>query len=270
MHNQSLNLTVNGLTYAVTVAGHATTQPPYLLLHGFTGAAANWTQVSATLSRQALIITPDLLGHGHTAAPEDPARYAMPAAAADLYALWQQLDQPPVHLVGYSMGGRLALYTALAYPHMVARLTLESASPGLESEDERAARRASDEALAARIERDGVAAFTDSWENLPLFATQSAEAKASLRAVRMMQRPGGLANSLRGMGTAVQPSLWPRLPALAMPVHLIAGALDDKFVAINRRMHERISHARLSIIPNAGHTVHLEQPDAWLAAIRAN
>lgn len=261
-----MNVLLNDLTCHIETAG-STSAPPVMLLHGFTGAASNWRHVMATLAPSHHVIAPDLLGHGSTAAPEDAERYAMPAAAADLFALWQTLSLPPLHLVGYSMGGRLALYLTLAYPQMVARLTLESASPGLEAEAERAARRASDEALAARIERDGIPAFVDTWENLPLFATQSAEAKAALRPVRLAQRPHGLANSLRGMGTGAQPSLWSRLTELSMPVHLIAGALDSKFVAISQQMQARIPDARLTIIPAAGHTAHLEQPTAYLAAL---
>lgn len=260
-------LDLNGARYAVEVAGAPAGAPPYLLLHGFTGAVSNWERVISALSERAYVLAPDLLGHGLTDAPADPARYAMPSAAADLFALWQQLELPPVHLVGYSMGGRLALYTALAYPRMVARLTLESASPGLETEAERAARRAADEALADRIEREGLPAFVTSWENLPLFATQSVEAKASLRPARLAQRPHGLANSLRGMGTGAQPSLWSRLLELTMPVHLIVGALDAKFVAINQRMQVLIPGARLTLIPDAGHTTHLEQPVAYLQAL---
>ena len=258
---------LNGADYAVEVSGTETEATPYLLLHGFSGAAANWSQVASVLAEQTRVVAPDLLGHGRSAAPADPARYAMPSAAADLSTLWQRLDLPPVHLVGYSMGGRLALYLALAYPQMVARLTLESASPGLDSEAERAARRAADEALAERIERGGIPAFVAVWENLPLFATQSADAKASLRAVRLAQRPQGLANSLRGMGTGAQSSLWPRLPELTMPVHLISGALDAKFSAINLRMQTLIPSAHLTLIADAGHTIHLEQPDAYLAAL---
>jgi 2-succinyl-6-hydroxy-2,4-cyclohexadiene-1-carboxylate synthase len=260
-------LDLNGVSYAVEVAGALADVPPVLLLHGFTGAAANWSPVLGGLQAQTQVIAPDLLGHGHTAAPDDPARYAMPLAAADLFALWQRLDLPPVHLVGYSMGGRLAVYTALAYPQMLARLTLESASPGLDDEAERAARRAADDALADRIEREGIAAFAAFWEQLPLFATQSAEAQTSLRAVRLAQRPHGLANSLRGMGTGVQPPLWSRLSALTMPVQLLVGALDAKFTAINQQMQARIPGARLTVVPAAGHTVHLEQPTAWLAAL---
>ena len=263
-----MQLDLNGFRYSIEVSGALTDKPPYLLLHGFTGAAASWAHITHALAGQSGVVAPDLLGHGATAAPADPPRYAMPSAAADLFALWQALALPPVHLLGYSMGGRLALYTALEYPQMVASLALESASPGLESEAERAARRASDEALAARIEREGVTAFVDFWEHLPLFATQCAEAKASLRPVRLAQRPRGLTNSLRGMGTGAQPSLWPRLQELIMPVHLIAGALDMKFTAINQRMQALIPGARLTVISNAGHTVHLEQPNAYLDSLR--
>jgi 2-succinyl-6-hydroxy-2,4-cyclohexadiene-1-carboxylate synthase len=261
-----MNFVLNHLNYHIETAG-VPSSPSIMLLHGFTGAASNWRHVMAALASSHYVIAPDLLGHGSTDAPEDSERYAMPAAAADLFALWQQLGLQPLHLVGYSMGGRLALYLALAYPQMVAWLTLESASPGLDTESERAARRASDEALASRIERDGIPSFVNAWENLPLFATQTPEAKATLRAVRLAQRPHGLANSLRGMGTGAQPSLWSRLSELSMPVHLIVGALDSKFVAINQQMQAQLPDARLTLIADAGHTVHLEQPDAYLAAL---
>ena len=253
-------LPVNGVTYHALEAGSG---PALLLLHGFTGSHANWHAVMAALAPSFRVIAADLLGHGQTDAPADPARYAMPHAAADLVALMTALDAGTFHLLGYSMGGRLALFTALAYPERVRSLVLESASPGLAGADERAARVTADEALAASIVRDGMAAFVDRWEALPLFASQTrlpAAMRARLRAQRLANNPTGLANSLRGMGTGIQPALWPRLHEATMPALLLTGAEDAKFCAIARAMVKEMPRPQHITVENAGHTVHLEQP----------
>lgn len=260
---------VNGVRYQVAVSGRG---PALLLLHGFTGSGANYDDYRAGLVDTATVITVDLLGHGQTDSPADPARYAMSQAAADLIATLDRLWQGRVWLAGYSMGGRLALYTALTYPQRFAGLLLESASPGLADADERAARAQADNALAAFIEREGIAAFVERWEALPLFATQARLPEAvrtRLREQRLRNNPAGLANSLRGMGTGVQPSLWEALGGLAMPVVLVTGAQDVKFTRIAAQMLARLPQAQHSIVPEAGHTVHLEQPEGYLRLLRA-
>lgn len=255
------------VTYHYEMAGRG---PLLVLLHGFTGSVDNWRPHFPALATRYRVLAVDLLGHGRTSAPATPARYAMDAAAADLATLLARLAPEPVHLLGYSMGGRLALYVALAYPAQVKSLYLESASPGLEDEEARQQRQRQDEALADRIEQEGVPAFVDFWEALPLFASQQRlpnDVRDRLRRQRIQNQAHGLANSLRGMGTGVQPSLWSRLGELRMPVHLLVGALDTKFVAINRRMAQALPQATLTVVPDAGHTVHLEQPrrfQEWL------
>src|SRR5262249_18130913 len=152
---------------------------------------------------------------------------------------------------------------ALAHQDRFASLMLESASPGLAEVAERAARTASDNALADLIEREGIEAFAVRWERMPLFATQERLPQAvreRLAAQRRANRPAPLANSLRGMGTGVQPSLWERLSELKIPCLIMAGELDAKFTSIARRMAAAIPHARLALVPGAGHTVHLEEP----------
>ncbi len=278
--NDVLTLAVNGLRYRVqrwrkeatdilprdSAPAQSIRGGGLCLLHGFSGAGVNWSPVVGML-HSPLMIAPDLIGHGGTESPADPARYRMEAAAADLYTLWGQLELPPLHLVGYSMGGRLALYTALTYPDMVTRLTLESASPGLATEVERDDRRAADEALADQIEWNGMEWFATMWEQLPLFQHQSEKVREALRAVRLSQSSMGLANSLRGMGTGAQPSLWERLPELSMPVDLIVGALDAKFVAINLPMAARIPTCRLHVVDGVGHSVHQENSQAVASVI---
>jgi 2-succinyl-6-hydroxy-2,4-cyclohexadiene-1-carboxylate synthase len=255
---------INGVHYHVRVTG---TGEPLVLLHGFSGSSENWATITKSLETCYQLIAPDLLGHGQTDAPLDPARYGIDNAARDLSALCQRLGLDSAHWLGYSMGGRLALYLALTYPQAVRTLTLESASPGLASPEARTERVRSDEALAERSERDGIESFTAYWESIPLFASQSGDVRAALRPVRLKNNPLGLANSLRGMGTGAQPSLWDRLPELAMPVSLIAGELDTKFAATARQMHAAIPQSNLAIIPGAGHTAHQEQPEVFMRAI---
>lgn len=251
---------INGINYHVETHG---TGDPLVLLHGFTGGSVNWSAQIEALAQYFRVVTIDLLGHGRTDSPSDPSHYRIEPVAADLIAIFDTLNLDSVNLLGYSMGGRLVLYTALTYPSRINRLILESASPGLKTVAERDARIAQDEALANRIEREGIAAFADTWTNLPLFASQSSEIRERLRAQRLSNNPTGLANSLRGMGTGVQPPLWDRLPALEMPTLLLCGALDTKFSAICAEMHNLMPHSTLALIPEAGHTTHVEQPERF-------
>jgi 2-succinyl-6-hydroxy-2,4-cyclohexadiene-1-carboxylate synthase len=234
-----------------------------VLLHGFTGSVTTWDEVVPHFAQRFRVICIDLPGHGRTPAPSDPARGALPPVAADIAALLRDLEAAPAHLLGYSMGARLALGIALLHPHAVRSLILESGSPGLATEAERAARRAHDEALAARIEQNGIEAFVDEWERLPLWASQQQlpdHVRQRLRAQRLRTTPSGLAASLRSMGTGAQPSFWDDLPHLTVPALAITGALDEKFTGIAREMCARCPTMTHHIIAGAGHAPHLERP----------
>jgi len=245
--------------------------PTLVMLHGFTGSAASWGNVLDTLTARGLrVIALDLPGHGQSSVPNDPRRYAIERCRQDILAALQELGVPKGHslLLGYSMGGRIALYTA--FSGFFRALVLESASPGLADPTEREQRRVNDEALAASIERDGLAAFVDRWENLPLFASQQSlplERREELHRQRLQNNAAGLAQSLRGIGTGVQPSLHAQLPGLRLPVLLLTGELDTKFTAIARQMAQALPQAQLRIIPGAGHTVHLEQPQEFASHV---
>jgi 2-succinyl-6-hydroxy-2,4-cyclohexadiene-1-carboxylate synthase len=168
------------------------------------------------------------------------------------------------------MGGRIALHYALGHPDRVSRLVLESASPGLSDPRDRAARVASDEALARALEADGIEGFVNRWEALPLFESQQAlpeAVRAEVRRRRLTNDPRSLAASLRGIGTGTLPSLWDRLEEVAQPVLLLVGALDSRFVTIARRMAARLPTAEVHVVGGAGHRVHLERPREWLEAV---
>ena len=252
---------------------HAGAGSPVVLLHGFTSSAETWVPLRAALGDRYATLAVDLPGHGRSAAPEDPARYASPRFADDLARTLDALAVERAAVLGYSLGGRSALHFALRHPSRVAALLLESASPGIADPAERAERAAADHALADAIERDGIAAFVDWWERLPLWASQAAlpeATRAALRAQRLRNRPRGLANSLRGAGpAAAPPPRVERLRACDAPALLVAGARDAKYVGIGRSLEAVLPRARLVVVPEAGHTVHLEQPAAFAAAVAA-
>jgi 2-succinyl-6-hydroxy-2,4-cyclohexadiene-1-carboxylate synthase len=226
-----------------------------VLLHGFTQTGRSWQPVRDVLGARYRAVAPDLPGHGQFA-ERRPASFA----ACDAYL--RALTDAPFTLTGYSMGGRIALHSALAIGARIRRLVLVGAGPGLADPAERERRRAADDALADRIEALGVDAFAREWAAQPLFAGMPRGIAELADADRRRNTAPGLAAALRGLGTGVMPSLWDRLGELPMPVDLIVGARDDKFRAIAGRMAERLPDARVHVVEGAGHAVHLERPDA--------
>ena len=238
-----------------------------VVLHGFTGSAAVMAPLTSRLPEPVLAL--DLPGHGSGPISDDRADYTMDAAVAGVVSATDHLER--FALVGYSMGGRVALHMALAHPDRIVALVLIGARDGIDDSVERADRIAADEALADRIESEGIEWFADYWANRPLFASQrhrlSARQRAELRSQRLACHPRGLALSLRGMGTGAVEPVGCRLGELPMPCALIAGVEDAKFAAIAHHMAAAIPHAVVHLIPDAGHAAHLEAPDATAAAV---
>ena len=267
------SIMISSVDYFYEITQRAPRQrPPLVLLHGFTGSSGNWAAQVAAFSPYFPTITVDLLGHGNTAAPTDPARYGMEQSTHDLALLLTVLAPEGVNPLGYSMGGRLALAFAVTYPHLVRKLILESASPGLADALAQQERRLSDERLADQIESEGITAFVDRWEKLPLFASQRVlpeAVRSQLREQRLRNHPQGLANSLRGLGTGMQPSFWGQLAKLSTPTLLLAGELDPKFTEIARQMAAQLPQATIITVAQAGHTIHLEQPLAFQQQVLA-
>ncbi|SIS44025.1 2-succinyl-6-hydroxy-2,4-cyclohexadiene-1-carboxylate synthase [Salimicrobium flavidum] len=241
--------------------------PPLCFLHGFTGSTAIWKETKRAFPDFRLILV-DLPGHGKTG---DVGVVSMEEVAEDLKVIFEKLQLPKLSLLGYSMGGRTALYFALHHPEMVDRLILESASPGLKTEEERQERIKKDEKVSALLENEGIEGFTNRWEDLPLFETVRSlpfHRRQSLRKQRLYNDPTGLTHSLQGMGTGTQPSLWRHLRDIGLPVCLIVGGEDGKYVKINREMEKGFARAEMHEIEGAGHIPHLEKPDIFSEIIR--
>jgi 2-succinyl-6-hydroxy-2,4-cyclohexadiene-1-carboxylate synthase len=177
---------------------------------------------------------------------------------------------PPRTLLGYSLGGRLALHTALRYPDLVESLILESATAGIENDEERQTRKAADDQLAQDIRIKGLDWFVEYWANIPLFESQQrlpTNVRDEQRRIRLNHSPEGLAQSLEKMGAGVMLPMWKRLHTLTCPVHLITGALDVRYTQLAQRMQAAMPHARHTSIADAGHTPHLEAAQPYLRAV---
>jgi 2-succinyl-6-hydroxy-2,4-cyclohexadiene-1-carboxylate synthase len=208
------------------------------------------------------------LVHGFTQVPASwgPMADALGAVAVDapVASLWDAADQLAARgtgtWIGYSMGGRMTLHLALAHPRCVERLVLVSATAGIEDPDERRARVESDEALARRAEQIGADDFVAEWLARPMFA--------GVPPVPRSDDVATMAAHLRLAGAGAQEPLWDRLGELTMPVLVVAGERDAKFVALGERLAAGIARATLDIVPDAGHAAPFERPDAFVAAVR--
>ncbi len=235
---------------------------PVLLLHGFTGSAESLSEIAARLHPQFTTVLVDLVGHGRSAAPADPDAYSMQRCVAGLRSVLDALGAERVHLLGYSMGGRTALSFAVASDRRVASVLAVGASGGLHDDIVRQERFEADRVLAQHILDIGIERFVDEWMANPLFATQRRLGEAALgraRAERLRNRPTALAMSLRGMGTgAMEPIDFEKIGA---PVCFAVGAEDEKFRAIACEIQAHHPEVLVEIIPEAGHAVHLENPE---------
>jgi len=243
-------------------------RPAVLLLHGFMGSSADWRDVAAALEGRSRVIAVDLPGHGAATGLPDGA-YTMAGAAEGILRTLDGLEIQRAFIVGYSMGGRLALYLALRHPDRCAGLFLESASPGLEDAGERVVRRRADEEKAARLEGGDLRGFLRDWYRQPLFAPLARDEALVRKTIedKLRNDPLELTRSLRGMGTGNQPPLWTELPDLRVPTLVVAGELDEKFVGISRRMASLNPSIRVNVVPGAGHSVHAEAPTAYLSSL---
>lgn len=239
---------------------HAGAGPRVVLVHGFTQTHESWGPVTGDLAADHEVVGVDAPGHGGSA--------ALRTDLAEGARLLGETGGRATY-VGYSMGGRLALRLALDRPDLVTGLVLLGTTAGIADPGERAARRAADEALAARIEADGVDVFLDGWLAQPLFA--GLEIGERDRAARLANPAEGLASSLRLAGTGtMDPPWWDELAALDVPVLVVAGSEDPKFTALGHRLVGAVgAGAAFGAVEGAGHAAHLQDPAAFAALVRA-
>jgi 2-succinyl-6-hydroxy-2,4-cyclohexadiene-1-carboxylate synthase len=258
---------MSGLRYT---ASGSPRHPTILFLHGFMGSATDWAETMAALENHYRCLAVDLPGHGASVRLQYPVSYTMEGAARAVIDVLDEVGvQAAAAVVGYSMGGRLALYLALRHPERWRAVVLESASPGLEDDEERSRRRDADRERARRLENGDFEGFLRDWYRQPLFASLARDEALLNRTIeaRLRNDPRELARSLRGMGTGSMPSLWDELSGLGVPALAVAGEGDEKFVGISRRMAAVSPLVRTVAVPRAGHNVHEESPEDYRRAL---
>jgi 2-succinyl-6-hydroxy-2,4-cyclohexadiene-1-carboxylate synthase len=242
--------------------------PKIVFLHGFLGSGSDWLSFARQLEGRFCSILVDLPGHGETgiSAADEADGFFMRAVEA-LAGEIRRLSAEPCVLVGYSMGGRIGLALALRYPALFSKAVIVSSSPGLRTEEERAARRKSDEGIARKIERN-FEGFIEFWYAQPLFATLKSHALfREVETQRKQGSPQNLAQALRLLGTGNQPSFWDELPGNRLPMLFCVGEKDAKYVEIGHRMAEICPNASLEFFAGCGHTLHIEEPERFLACV---
>ena len=237
----------------------------FVFLHGFLGDAGAWERVRAALPAHAAFL-PALLGHGEDGGDAETFTDEVDRLARRI----ESAGMRGAHLVGYSLGARVALGLLVRHPRLFSRATLIGANPGLPGAAARSERIAADERWAERLTPAGLPAFLAAWEAQPVLALHRPipdAIRAQMRARRLRHDPAGLAKSLRVLGLGQMPDFTPALAGIPVFVHLVAGARDDKFVALSQAMLPRLPRARLTLVPGAGHNVPLEAPEPLAAAL---
>ncbi|MEW6492458.1 MAG: 2-succinyl-6-hydroxy-2,4-cyclohexadiene-1-carboxylate synthase [Cyanobacteriota bacterium] len=251
---------VDDIQFHYSLIGN-TDKPVILFLHGFMGDRNEFNEVTSLLNHQFCCLTVDLPGHGKTRVIGGEECYTMPNTAQALMHWLDQLNVKECFLVGYSMGGRLALYLTLHFPHRFPKVVLESASPGLKTEGDRRERIQRDFELAEKLEVNDFKPFLLNWYNQPLFASLNNHPDFEYLIVnRLKNNPLKLAKSLRNLSTGCQPSLWEKLQENKNNLLLLVGEYDAKFIAINSEMARLCQSAKLKIVSNCGHNIHFENP----------
>jgi 2-succinyl-6-hydroxy-2,4-cyclohexadiene-1-carboxylate synthase len=239
-----------------------------LFLHGFVGTGRDWQSVISHLSGLYYCIAPDLPGHGKTILNADARSADWPLLVDNLADFVKFLNKKNIVMIGYSMGGRLALHLALNYPVFFKGLVLESASPGLKTAQERQKRIQEDEIIARELERTPFEQFLRKWYRQPVFHSLNQHKDyQKLINRRLAADPEQLAAALRLLSTGKQPSLWTDLVKIKLPLFLLAGERDLKFSLLMSEMQQLCPHAELQLVKQAGHNIHFEKPLVFLQYI---
>lgn len=251
-------------------------QTPIVFIHGFLGSSKDFVDIASQVNRPSLLV--DLPGHGKS----PPFATEGPWFDKTIQRLEQALGQQgvsKVDIVGYSLGGRIAMSFAHQHPNRVRRLVLESCHPGLHETSEQKARLDHDAVWANRFLNEWPSVLQD-WYEQPIFNSNKLF-RTALVASRIKQNPLHLSRAMMGFSLGHQP----RIDHLDQPVLFISGELDAKYENIGRRWkahHKNIGrewkahHENLGrstplffhqSVEGAGHNVHLEQPGAYLSHI---
>lgn len=259
-------ITIDNIQYHAVFKG--TGPQKMICFHGFAENLSTWESIHFQDYQMVLV---DLIGHGKSDQPYSIQPYRLPVMIRHIHLLIQQIGLPKYAMMGYSMGGRIALAYALTYSQEVDLLILESASYGECGFVNRIRRRRKDQQLARSIRENGVEWFKRYWSGLDIFASQKKlpeDVRYKIGERRLSNAPHALANTLLGSGQGRFPCLKKKIGQLTMPVLYINGEYDTKYQQMGREFKQLNPRIFQTIIPGVGHNTHTEDPQAFSEAVK--
>ncbi|MBN1482249.1 2-succinyl-6-hydroxy-2,4-cyclohexadiene-1-carboxylate synthase [candidate division KSB1 bacterium] len=241
--------------------------PPVLLLHGFLGSLNDWDQVIRLLNQDVDFLAIDLPGHG--ASRYIGLDYDFDRTAAEIIKILDDQGVATCPLAGYSMGGRIALYTAVKFPQRFSHLVLESCTAGVRESQERQYRLKFEHELCQKLSSMSMPEFINDWYNAGLFDSLRQHARFNeLVEARRRNDPASLSRVVHNLGSGHMPSLWHPMQHLHMPIHFIYGERDDTYKSIAAHMVRQAKNGSLYEICNSGHNTHFENPEEFCNVIK--
>lgn len=268
-----ITIRVEGIDYSLLLR-EAVGEPagsPLVFLHGMTLSAREWRPVIEQLPKNRTIVVPDLIGHGQSEAPEEPGPYQLTQVLSFLHELLDTVNITSAHWVGYSMGGRILLHFALAYPRRVSTVLLESSTAGLRGKEQRRNRRDRDQTLADFLRDNPLEQFVDRWLDAPILNTQKSLPKRSqewVRNIRLGGHPEGLRRCLVHLGRGEIEPVWDRLSDVDLPVCLVTGERDEKHIRIHEEVAEKLPDVCKKTVKGVGHNLHFEAPERYISILK--
>jgi len=266
-----MKLDVNGVKINLEHPKEIDKSKDYVLfLHGFTGCAEDWFPVFEQMPDKYNYIAVDIVGHGKSDAPGGQSNYSVESIVNQIKFVKDHLTPNKIFILGYSMGGRIALSYASVYPDDLKGLILESASAGIKNDEERQKRYEEDLKIAEFIETHTLEEFIEMWSDQELFNTQRRFSNDKLKKIKKKKSSAskiGYANSLKGFSTGIMPPVHDKLKKIPVKTLLITGELDSKFTGINARLAKRFFKAKHKIVRNSGHNTHLEESKRFIEIV---
>jgi len=227
---------------------------PLLLSHGYSATSQMWRGQIEAFSRLYKLITWDMRGHGQSDYPEDQAAYSEDATVDDMAAVLDAVGARDAIIGGLSLGGYMSLAFRLRHPERVKALLIIDTGPGFKNDEARAAWNKHAASYALEFEKNGL---------------QSLQSRSPEMAESSHRDASGLIKAAKGMLTQRDPGVINSLPSIDVPSLVVVGAEDKPFLAAADYMASKIPNAVKVVIPNAGHAVNIDQPQAFNAAVLA-
>ena len=244
---------------------------PVVFVHEFAGDARSWEPQVRYLSRRYRCITYSARGYPPSGVPDDPGAYSQDRARDDVLAVLDALDVERAHVVGLSMGGFATLHFGLAYPERARSLVLAGVGYGAEPE-QRDRFRSEADATAGFLRARGMAAFAETYSAGPTrvqFRNKDPRGWREFAGMLAEHSAAGSAHTQQGVQKE-RPSIFDlaaRMQALTVPSLIVTGDEDWPCLVPSMFMKRTIPSAGLLVVPNTGHTINLEEPAAFNAAL---